>query len=51
MIPRTLRDALRAALTLVRAKEMEKKHRQGYRRKPVEKREFSVWEAEQVCGE
>lgn len=45
------RDALRAALTLVRAKEMEKKHREGYRRKPVGKREFSVWEAEQVWGE
>lgn len=45
------RDALRAALTLVRVKEMEKKHREGYRRKPAGKREFSVWETEQAWGE
>lgn len=45
------RDALRAVLTLVHAKEMEKKHREGYRRKPVGKREFSVWETEQAWGE
>ena len=28
--------------------EMEQRHRQGYRRKPVQKGEFSDWEDEQV---
>ena len=42
------RDALRAALDRVRARELEKKHRKGYARKPVGEREFSVWEQEQV---
>ncbi len=45
------RDALRAALGKVRVKEMERKHREGYLRKPVGKGEFSVWEEEQVWGE
>lgn len=44
------REALRAALGKVRAGEMEKKHREGYMRKPVKRREFSVWEEEQVWG-
>ena len=42
------RDALRAALDRVRVRELEDKHRKGYGRKPVRKREFSVWEREQV---
>ncbi len=45
------RDALRAALGKVRAKEMEGKHKEGYMRKPVGKGEFSVWEEEQAWGE
>ncbi len=45
------REALRAALGKVQVKEMERKHREGYRRKPVGKGEFSVWEEEQVWGE
>jgi len=42
------RDALRAALDRIREKEMERKHRQGYIRKPVKHGEFSDWETEQV---
>lgn len=45
------REALRAALGKVRVKEMERKHMEGYRRKPVREGEFSVWEEEQVWGE
>ena len=42
------RDALRAALDRVRVQELDRKHREGYRRKPVKKTEFAVWEREQV---
>ena len=45
------REALRAALTRIQIKELERKHRQGYLRKPVKRGEFSVWEAEQVWGD
>jgi metal-responsive CopG/Arc/MetJ family transcriptional regulator len=42
------RDALRAALRGLQERSREAKHREGYRRKPVERGEFSDWEAEQV---
>jgi metal-responsive CopG/Arc/MetJ family transcriptional regulator len=42
------RDALRAALDRARVRDLEQKHRKGYARKPVRKREFSVWEREQI---
>jgi metal-responsive CopG/Arc/MetJ family transcriptional regulator len=45
------RDALREALANVRAKELERKDREGYLRKPVRKGEFSTWEREQVWPE
>ncbi len=45
------REALRVAIGKVQMKELEKKHRDGYRRKPVGKGEFSVWEEEQAWGE
>lgn len=45
------REALRAALTQLRHREMERKHREGYARKPVEPGEFSDWENEQVWVE
>lgn len=45
------REALRAALGNVQMKEMERKHREGYRRQPVGKEEFSVWEEEQAWVE
>ena len=45
------RDALRSALEKVRRTELERKHREGYTRKPVQKGEFDLWENEQVWGE
>ena len=45
------RQALRSALKEVRMRELESKHREGYRRKPVKRGEFSDWESEQVWGD
>jgi metal-responsive CopG/Arc/MetJ family transcriptional regulator len=45
------RSALRAALAQHREAEMDRKHREGYRRKPPRKGEFDVWHAEQAWGE
>ncbi len=42
------REALRAALARVGRQEMERRHREGYTRKPVQTGEFSDWEDEQV---
>jgi metal-responsive CopG/Arc/MetJ family transcriptional regulator len=44
------RQALKAALREVRINELERKHREGYERKPVKKGEFD-WETEQVWVE
>ena len=45
------REALRAALVLVARAEMERRHRAGYARHPVQSEEFRVWEDEQVWVE
>lgn len=45
------RDALRLALEQLREKELERRHSEGYRRKPVTKGEFDAWEAEQAWGD
>jgi metal-responsive CopG/Arc/MetJ family transcriptional regulator len=45
------RQALKIALREVRINELERKHREGYKRKPVKKGEFEDWEAEQVWVE
>jgi len=45
------REALRSALKEVRVRELEAKQREGYRRKPVKRGEFSGWESEQVWGD
>jgi metal-responsive CopG/Arc/MetJ family transcriptional regulator len=45
------REALRAALKEVRLRDLESKQRDGYRRKPVKRGEFSDWESEQVWGD
>ncbi len=44
------RHALRAALKNVQIRELERKHREGYKRKPVKKGEFDIWHAEQAWG-
>ena len=45
------RDALRVALALSKEREKERKHREGYLRKPPRRGEFQEWEREQVWGE
>jgi metal-responsive CopG/Arc/MetJ family transcriptional regulator len=45
------REALRSALKEVRIKELESKHREGYKHKPVKRGEFSNWESEQIWGD
>jgi metal-responsive CopG/Arc/MetJ family transcriptional regulator len=45
------REALRSALKVVHIKELESRHRGGYKRKPVKRGEFSNWESEQVWGD
>jgi metal-responsive CopG/Arc/MetJ family transcriptional regulator len=45
------RDALRAAMARLKERELERRHRAGYRKKPVRKGEFSAWEGQQAWGE
>jgi len=45
------RQALREAIERHSVRQLERQHRQGYERHPVEEKEFSVWEEEQDWGE
>ena len=45
------RQALKTALREVRMNELERKHREGYERKPVKPGEFGDLESEQVWVE
>ena len=45
------RESLRSALKEVRVRDLESKQREGYKRKPVKRGEFSDWESEQVWGD
>jgi metal-responsive CopG/Arc/MetJ family transcriptional regulator len=45
------RTALRQALARVKEIELERKHREGYRKKPVSPKEFAPWERQQAWGE
>lgn len=42
------RDALKDALSKVERKEVERRHREGYEKHPVQAGEFDIWEDEQV---
>jgi metal-responsive CopG/Arc/MetJ family transcriptional regulator len=42
------REALREALARERIRDLERKHRRGYSRRPVRPGEFEAWEREQV---
>jgi CopG family transcriptional regulator / antitoxin EndoAI len=42
------RRALADALERLRLQDLERRHRDGYRRKPVRRGEFDSWEREQV---
>ena len=41
------RQALREAISQANIKQMEKRHKDGYAKKPVSDSEFSIWESEQ----
>lgn len=43
-----IRKSIQHYLANVNIQELEKKHREGYSKNPVQKNEFSVWESEQV---
>jgi metal-responsive CopG/Arc/MetJ family transcriptional regulator len=45
------RRVLRSALENFRTQELDRRQREGYRRKPVKRGEFSVWEHEQAWGD
>jgi metal-responsive CopG/Arc/MetJ family transcriptional regulator len=45
------RMALREALARYNIKQLERRHRQGYERRPVISGEFSIWEKEQSWGD
>ena len=45
------RRALREALDRMRVRELEDRHREGYRRKPVQRAEFTAWTREQAWPE
>jgi metal-responsive CopG/Arc/MetJ family transcriptional regulator len=45
------REALREALRRIHVRELERRHAQGYRGKPVKRGEFSGWESEQGWGD
>lgn len=46
-----IREALSAALRMVKLRQMERKHAAGYARFPVQPGEFDVWADEQVWGD
>ena len=45
------REALRSALKTVQVRELESRQREGYKRKPVKRGEFTDWESEQVWSD
>ena len=45
------RDALRDALIRLEERDLERRHRIGYEKHPVEPGEFSDWEDEQAWGD
>ncbi|HHT9108393.1 MAG TPA: ribbon-helix-helix domain-containing protein [Candidatus Wunengus sp. YC64] len=45
------RKALKDAIKQVNINMLEKKHKTGYKRYPVGKKEFNVWESEQEWGD
>ncbi len=45
------RQALTHELERLRTRELERRHRDGYRKKPVGRNEFDAWTAEQAWPE
>lgn len=42
------RRALQAAIERLRIDQLERQHREGYRKKPVRRGEFDIWTREQA---
>ena len=45
------RKALWNAIKHLNTRQLEAKHKKGYKDKPVHKSEFSIWESEQIWGD
>ena len=45
-----IRESLQYYLERLRIKKLEKRHRDGYLKHPVQTGEFDIWEDEQVWG-
>lgn len=45
------RNALRSELARLRVQELERKHKEGYSKRPPKKGEFDAWEHEQAWGD
>ena len=45
------REAIENALLRLKEEELDRKHRAGYERHPVNAEEFAVWEDEQAWGD
>ena len=46
-----IRDSIREYLSRLAERQLETKHRTGYRKRPVKRGEFDIWEREQRWGE
>jgi len=46
-----IRDSVRQYLKTLRVRQLEKKHREGYAKRPVKRGEFDVWDSEQKWGD
>ena len=45
------RQALRSALQSLEARELDRKHREGYLKKPAGPDEFKIWEKDRAWGD
>lgn len=45
------REALRTALATLATRELDRRHREGYLKKPAKRGEFDVWEKEHAWGD
>jgi metal-responsive CopG/Arc/MetJ family transcriptional regulator len=45
-----IRDSIRHYLRMLEVQELEKRHREAYRKKPVKPGEFDIWESEHEWG-
>lgn len=46
-----IRDSIRHYLKMLEVRQLEARHREAYKKKPVKPGEFDIWESEQEWGE